>query len=121
MMIHLFGNCTETSIIAALIEGFARLILRDFNVPQEVMRRFIIMFFNPRTEVRTNQLLGIFFDSLLKMNMQHKLQEALLPIILTIMDPNADSEMTYIKPEDILKFVIEYTRPINTRVGKYSN
>jgi condensin complex subunit 3 len=75
------------------------------------------MYFNPATESEINQLLGVFFENLVKNKQQEQLQSALMTTVITLLKAPYDSPLKEIKIESILRYIIESTRPIYCSSG----
>lgn len=110
LMSRFLDSCEDPTILRNLIEGYCRLVLRGHYTSTEIVSKLVVRYFNPITEVETNQLLGIFFESLMKKKKQECLQRALLPSLFIILEAPYDNPLQEIKPEIVLKFVIDSTR-----------
>lgn len=108
---HLFDNCQEATISMALATGFCRLILGGHYETSELISKIILKFFNPSTCTEINQILSVFFETLIQRGKQSCLERALLPTVFTILDAPHDSTLREIKPDAVIKFVINSTVP----------
>lgn len=108
---HFLDTCEEASIIRALITGFCRLALMGHFISNELISKLIIKYFCPATDHEVNQVLGIFFETLVKRRQQECLAKALLLSVNVILDAPNDSPLQEIKPETVIKFVINATLP----------
>lgn len=108
---HFLDTCSDTSIVKALITGFCRLVLGGHYESSELVSKLMLKFFNPATDPEINQILGIFFETLIKRRRQECLAKALLPTLTTIVEAPNDSPLQEIKPETVIKFVINSTIP----------
>lgn len=108
---HLFDTCQEATINMALTTGFCRLILGDHYGPSELISKIILKFFNPTTCTEINQILSVFFETLIQRGKQACLESALLPTVSTILDAPHESPLREIKADSVAKFVINSTMP----------
>lgn len=108
---HLFDTCQETTISMALTTGFCRLILGGHYETTELISKIILKFFNPITCTEINQILSVFFETLIQRGKQACLEKALLPTVSTILDAPHESPLREIKPDSVVKFVINSTMP----------
>lgn len=108
---HLFDTCQETTISMALTTGFCRLILGGHYEPTELISKIILKFFNPQTCTEINQILSVFFETLIQRGKQACLEKALLPTVTTILDAPHESPLREIKADSVVKFVINSTLP----------
>lgn len=95
----------------ALTTGFCRLILGDHYGPSELISKIILKFFNPTTCTEINQILSVFFETLIQRGKQACLESALLPTVSTILDAPHESPLREIKADSVAKFVINSTMP----------
>ncbi|XP_055625380.1 condensin complex subunit 3 [Toxorhynchites rutilus septentrionalis] len=112
MMTHFFETCEDNVICSAIVDGFCRLILHGHCTSQDIMSKLLLKYFNPTTESKTQQILGIFFERLIVKKRQEILQKALLTTLFTIMEAPSDSPLQEVKPEHVLKFVVDSTKPV---------
>lgn len=108
---HLFDTCQETTISMALTTGFCRLILGGHYETTELISKIILKFFNPTTCTEINQILSVFFETLIQRGKQACLEKALLPTVSTILDAPHESPLREIKADSVVKFVINSTMP----------
>lgn len=108
---HLFDTCQEATISMALATGFCRLILGGHYETSELISKIILKFFNPTTCTEINQILSVFFETLIQRGKQSCLEKALLPTVFTILDAPHESPLREIKAESVIKFVINSTMP----------
>lgn len=108
---HLFDTCQEATISMALATGFCRLILGGHYETSELISKIILKFFNPTTCTEINQILSVFFETLIQRGKQSCLERALLPTVFTILDAPHESPLREIKAESVNKFVINSTMP----------
>ena len=106
----MFDTCQETSICIALTTGFCRLILSGHYESTELISKIILKFFNPSTCTEINQILSVFFETLIQRGKQACLEKALLPTVTTILDAPHDSPLRE-KVDSVIKFVINSTMP----------
>lgn len=108
---HLFDTCQEATISMALATGFCRLILSGQYGNSDIISKIILKFFNPTTCTEINQILSVFFETLIQRSKQSCLEPALLPTVFTILDAPHESTLREIKPDSVIKFVINSTMP----------
>lgn len=108
---HFMETCEETSIMKALITGFCRLVLSGRFQTGDLVSKLMVKFFSPATDPEINQTLAIFFQALIKLQQQECLAKALLPTLFIILDAPNDSPLQEVKPESIIKFVVNSTMP----------
>lgn len=108
---HLFDTCQEATINMALTTGFCRLILGGHYETSELISKIVLKFFNPTTCTEINQILSVFFETLIQRGKQACLEKALLPTVSTILDAPHESALREIKPDSVVKFVINSTMP----------
>lgn len=108
---HLFDTCQEVTISMALTTGFCRLILGGHYETTELISKIILKFFNPTTCTEINQILSVFFETLIQRGKQACLEKALLPTVSTILDAPHESPLREIKADSVVKFVINSTMP----------
>lgn len=108
---HLFDTCQETTISMALTTGFCRLILGGHYETTELISKIILKFFNPTTCTEINQILSVFFETLIQRGKQACLEKALLPTVSTILDAPHESPLREIKADSVVKFVVNSTVP----------
>lgn len=106
---HLFDTCQEATISMALATGFCRLILGGHYETTELISKIILKFFNPTTCTEINQILSVFFETLIQRGKQSCLERALLPTVFTILDAPHESPLREIKADSVVKFVINST------------
>lgn len=114
---HFLETITEVGIIKALIFGFCRLVLSGHYTSEELVSKLLMRYFNPATDTEIMQILGIFFETLINRRRQECLQKALLPTLFQILEAPNDTPMQEIKPETIIKFVINSTIPSYCSIG----
>lgn len=108
---HLFDTCKEASISMALATGFCRLILGGHYETSEVISKIILKFFNPTTCTEINQILSVFFETLIARGKQECLEKALLQTVFTILDAPNESPLREIKADSVIKFIVNSTMP----------
>lgn len=95
----------------ALTTGFCRLILGGHYESNELISKIILKFFTPTTCTEINQVLSVFFETLIQRGKQACLEKALLPTVSTILDAPHESPLREIKADSVVKFVINSTMP----------
>lgn len=108
---HFMDTCEETSIMKALITGFCRLVLSGRFQTGDLVSKLMLKFFSPATDPEINQTLAIFFPALIKRRQQECMANALLPTLFIILDAPNESPLQEVKPERIIKFVVNSTMP----------
>lgn len=114
---HLFDTCQEATISMALATGFCRLILSGEYGNSDIISKIILKFFNPTTCTEINQILSVFFETLIQRGKQSCLEPALLPTVFTILDAPHESPLREIKAESVIKFVVNSTMPSSHNSG----
>lgn len=114
---HFLEECDDKNMSCALIDGFCRLILHGHYCSEQMISKLLLKFYNPIVSQEINQILGIFFESLVIKKRQECLQPALFPTLISIMEAPNESPLREIKPEKVLKFVISTTRPFYSSPG----
>lgn len=108
---HFMETCEETSIMKALITGFCRLVLSGRFQTGDLVTKLMVKFFNPATDPEINQTLAIFFQALIKLQQQECMAKALLSTLFIVLEAPNDSPLKEVKPESIIKFVVNSTMP----------
>lgn len=112
MLTHVLDNNVDQKVHKATLTGLCKLILHGQYCTRDLMSKFLIAYFNPATDAQVNQILGIFFESIVKLKKQESLQEALVPTLVTLLEAPYDSPLHEVKQETVIKYVIGATRPI---------
>ncbi|XP_053674232.1 condensin complex subunit 3 [Anopheles nili] len=112
MSIHFMDTCDDDSICSTIVEGFCRLILRGKCTSSDIMSKLLLRFFNPTTDPELQQILGIFFQRLIKKRRQEIMQKALLSTLFTVLEAPNESPLAEIRPETVIKFVVDSTQPV---------
>ena len=112
MLTHVLDNNLDAKVHKATLVGLCKLILHGQYCTRDIMSKFLLAYFNPATEPEVNQILGIFFESIIKMKKQESLQEALVPTLVTLLEAPYESPLREVKQETVIKYVIGATRPI---------
>lgn len=107
---HFLDTCQDTAIIRALTLGFCRLVLGGHST-NDLISKLLIKFFNPATDPEVNQVLGVFFEALVKRRQQECLAKALLPTLNIILEAPNDSPLRELRPETVIRFVVRSTIP----------
>lgn len=122
-LIYLFGHfmdtCDDIHLMSALIDGFGLLILHGVYVDEKLVSRLILLYFNPTTEAETNQILSIFFETLIHQKKQDCLEAALIQTLTKIIEASNESPLHDIKIETVLRFIINSTMPVYCKTGKF--
>lgn len=114
---HFLDTCSELSIIKELVKGFCRLVLTGHYEKEDLVSKLMLKFFNPATDAEINQILAIFFETLIKRKRQECLAKALMKTLNTILEAPNDSPLHEVKPESVIKFVISSTLPMYCSAG----
>ncbi|XP_052860170.1 condensin complex subunit 3 [Anopheles cruzii] len=117
MSIHFMDTCDESAICKTIIEGFCRLVLHFRCNSPDIVSKLLLRYFNPTTEPETQQILGIFFEALANRKRQDLLQKALLGTLFTILEAPNTSPLAEVRPETVVKFVINLTQPVFCNPG----
>lgn len=118
LLSDIYKDCKQPEICASIIEGYCRLVLSGNDVSTDITSRLILIFFNPATDTQIQQILGVFFESLIKRRQQECLQPALLPALWAVIEAPVDSPLLEVNPETILMLVIKSTLPAACSPGK---
>lgn len=123
-LIYLFGHfmdtCDDIHLMSALIDGFGLLILHGLYVDEKLVSRLILLYFNPTTEAEINQILSIFFETLIHQKKQECLEAALIQTLTKIIEASSESPLHEVKIETVLKFIISSTLPLYCKTGEYN-
>lgn len=112
MMLHVMENNADQKVYKTILIGFFKLILHGLYCTREIISKFLLAYFNPATDPEISQLLGVFFEDLIRRKRQELLHDALIPTMFTLLEAPYDSPLREVKLETILRYVIEATRPI---------
>lgn len=112
MLLHVMDNSSDIKILKAATIGFCKLILHGQYCSRDLMSRFMIYYFNPATDPELNQLLGIFFEAIVRKKKQELLHDALIPTLVTLLEAPYDSPLREVKQETVVKYVVGATRPV---------
>ena len=110
----------DVNLLSALVDGFGLLIVHGLYMDEKLIAKLIVMYFNPATAPEVNQILGIFFETLIHQKKQECLEPALIPTLTQIIEAPGESPLYDVKIDTILKFFINSTLPIFSKSGKYS-
>uniref|UniRef100_A0A336KV64 CSON015552 protein n=1 Tax=Culicoides sonorensis TaxID=179676 RepID=A0A336KV64_CULSO len=110
-LIQSLDKVSDHEISMTLIRGFGRLTLHGRINNQEVVAKFLLKYFNPATTNDVMQLLGKFFQELIKRRLQELLQQALFPTLTQIIDAPPESPLQDVETTKLIQFVINSTRP----------
>uniref|UniRef100_A0A4Y0BE79 Nuclear condensin complex subunit 3 C-terminal domain-containing protein n=1 Tax=Anopheles funestus TaxID=62324 RepID=A0A4Y0BE79_ANOFN len=117
MSVHFMDTCNDNAICSAIIDGFCRLILRGRCTSADIMSKLLLRYFNPTTEPEMQQMLGIFFQRLIAKRRQEVMQKALLNTLFNVLEASSESPLAEVRPESVIKFVIDSTRPVFCNAG----
>lgn len=112
-------TCDDIHLMSALIDGFGLLILHGVYVDEKLVSRLILLYFNPTTEAEVNQILSIFFETLIHHKKQECLESALIQTLTKVIEASSESPLHEVKIDTILKFIISSTMPMFCNSGKY--
>ncbi|XP_053663980.1 condensin complex subunit 3 [Anopheles marshallii] len=117
MAVHFMDTCNDNAICSAIIDGFCRLILRGRCSSADIMSKLLLRYFNPTTEPEMQQMLGIFFQRLIAKRRQELMQKALLNTLFHVLEAPNESPLAEVRPESVIKFVVDSTRPVFCNPG----
>uniref|UniRef100_A0A182QAY6 Nuclear condensin complex subunit 3 C-terminal domain-containing protein n=1 Tax=Anopheles farauti TaxID=69004 RepID=A0A182QAY6_9DIPT len=117
MTVYFMDTCEDGTICSAIIEGFCRLILRGKCTSPDIMTKLLLRYFNPTTDPEVQQLLGIFFQRLIKRRRQEIMQKALLNTLFQVLEAPNESPLAEVRPETVIKFVVDSTQPVFCSAG----
>ncbi|KMY93398.1 condensin complex subunit 3 [Drosophila simulans] len=104
---HYLERVQHRGVGMAIVRGLCRLVLRGHvDDRTDVLELLLKRYFNPNTEPVINQVLGLFFEELRRLNKHNLLQPCFLPTVWTC---NFDSPLHGVQPEHLTKFFIEMT------------
>lgn len=112
-------TCDDIHLMSALVDGFGLLILHGLYIDEKLVSRLIVLYFNPTTEPEVNQILSIFFETLIHEKKQECLEAALIPTLTKITEASIESPLHEVKIETVLKFIINSTLPVYCKAGMY--
>lgn len=112
MLTHVLDNNVDIKVHKVCTIGFCKMILHGQYSTKDLISKFLISYFNPATDAEVNQLLGMFFESLIKIKKQEALHDALIPTLMTLLEAPYDSPLREVKHETVIKYVIGATRPV---------
>ncbi len=112
-------TCDDIHLMSALIDGFGLLILHGLYVDEKLVSRLILLYFNPSTEPEVNQILSIFFETLIHQKKQECLEAALIQTLIKITEASNESALHEVKIETVLRFIISSTVPMSCKTGEY--
>lgn len=96
-----FDSCHDTDVCCGLMDGFCSLILRDRYFDKKVMTKLITMYFDKDIESKLIQVLGIFFETIVRLRKQKYLLMSLSDTLTAII---IDEELDTLR--SVLKFFI---------------
>lgn len=111
-------TCDDIHLMSALIDGFGLLILHGVYVDEKLVSRLILLYFNPTTEAEINQILSIFFETLIHQKTQECLEAALIQTLTKIIEASSESPLHEVKIETVLRFIMSSTLPVYCKTGK---
>jgi ubiquitin C-terminal hydrolase len=112
MFTHVLENNQDSKILKACTIGLCKLIIHGHYCQREMVSQFLLSYFNPATDPEINQILGIFFETIIRLKKQESLHDALVPTLVTLMEAPYDSPLREVKLETVIKYIIGATRPI---------
>ncbi|KAL5286601.1 NCAPG family protein [Megaselia abdita] len=112
MMLNCMTTCDDAVVVRALVIGFCRLIVHGVITNPHITENLLLRYFNPASDIETNQVIGVFWEHLIFLGKQELLQPCVISTIKTILNAPHDSPLLEIKPELILRFVIISTRKL---------
>lgn len=119
--LHMMSNCMTTCddavVVRALVIGFCRLIIHGVISNPHITENLLLRYFNPASDIETNQVIGVFWEHLIYLGKQELLQPCLISTVKSILNAPHDSPLLEIKPELILRFAIISTRKLHNVEG----
>lgn len=112
LLIHVLDNNIDKNVYKSATIGMCKLIIHGRFCTRDIMSRFLISYFNPATDPEINQILGNFFESIVRLKKQESLMEALISTLITLLEAPYDSPLREVKHDTVLKYVIGATRPL---------
>lgn len=110
---HLLNTCEEISIVKAIVIGFCRLVLSGRLRTNDLVSKLLLTLFSPTCDPEMSQILAIFFQALIKRKQHKCLVTALLPTLYTIWNAPSGTPLREVKSEEIIKFVVNSTVPVD--------
>lgn len=112
LLLHILDVCQDLNVKKCLIIGFGKLVLSGYYTV-DIVSRLLLEYFNSTTDPEINQILGIFFETLVCRRQQICLQKALIRSLLVVLESSAGKyEAT---PDTIVKFIINATLPASCK------
>ncbi|XP_033250681.1 condensin complex subunit 3-like [Drosophila miranda] len=100
----------DKGVSLAIVRGLCRLVLRGhIDDRPEVLEQLLKRYFNPNAEPIISQVLGMFFENLVRLKKQALLQTCLLPTLWTVMNCSFDAPLNAVRPDYMVKFFIDLT------------
>ncbi|XP_034652174.1 condensin complex subunit 3 isoform X1 [Drosophila subobscura] len=110
VMGHYVERVANKGVGMAIVRGLCRLVLRGhLDDRPEVLEQLLKRYFNPNTEPVINQVLGMFFENLVRLKKQALLQPCLLPTLWTVVNCSFDSPLNGVQPDHVVRFFIDLT------------
>ncbi|XP_022229837.2 condensin complex subunit 3 [Drosophila obscura] len=110
VMGHYVERVVNKGVGLAIVRGLCRLVLRGhLDDRPEVLEQLLKRYFNPNTEPVISQVLGMFFENLVRLKKQALLQPCLLPTVWTVINCSFDSPLNGVQPDHVIKFFIDLT------------
>uniref|UniRef100_A0A182N258 Nuclear condensin complex subunit 3 C-terminal domain-containing protein n=1 Tax=Anopheles dirus TaxID=7168 RepID=A0A182N258_9DIPT len=117
LSVHFMDTCEENSICSGIAEGFCRLILHGKCTAPGIMSKLMLRYFNPTTDAEMQQMLGIFFQQLIKRRRQEIMQKALLSTLFMVLEAPKECPLAKVRPDEVIAFVVESTQPVFCSAG----
>lgn len=114
LFVHIFDTCENEKIRKALIIGLSRLVLSG-HYTLNIVSKLMLEYFTTDNNSGINQILGIFFETLIVRGQQGCLQKALFDTVFMLLK-SFDGKYNIV-PETLIKFVIASTMPANRNAG----
>lgn len=117
-LVSIFDSCENKVIHKALVQGLCKLILSGQRTPAMVSKMLLLYFrtidedehgVEDITDLEVSQMLGVFFETLVRKNQQDCLPEALFDAV-DIMMQSVDGRYNFM-PETVIQFVAVTTAP----------
>lgn len=110
LFVHIFDTCDNLKIRKALIVGLSRLVLSGHHT-LNIVSKLMLEYFITKNSSEINQILGVFFETLIRRGQQDCLQKALFDTVFMLLK-SFDGKFN-VAPDTLIKFVIASTMPAN--------
>lgn len=111
MLSHILETCVHTTVQNAILKGYCLMCTHGNEAHPIIISKLMLKYFDPNTNTEAQQMLGIFFRTLIARSKLTWLEAALLPTVYQILHASYDSSLGEVKPSMVIKFVINATKP----------